>query len=54
MILLIFAILISAVVFTAEVPAYIRYRDEADFLLMVMSGLMLLSCVVVLFFWRMT
>ena len=52
MILLTIAIVFSAIILSVEIPAFIRYRNEEDFLIMVMSALMLLASVVVLFFWR--
>ena len=52
MIMLTIAIVFSAVVLSVEIPAFIRMRAEEDFLLMVLSALMLLASVTVLFFWR--
>lgn len=52
MILLIVAIIISAIILSVEVPVFIRNRDEIDFLIVVIFGLMLLASVTVLFFWR--
>ena len=52
MILLTIAIVFSALLLSVEIPAFIRMHEEEDFLLCVMSGLMLLCCVTVLFFWR--
>lgn len=52
MILLTIAIIFSILILTVEIPVFIRMREEEDFLLCVMSGLMLLCCVTVLFFWR--
>lgn len=52
MILLTIAIVFSALLLSVEIPAFIRMREEEDFLLCVMSGLMLVCCVTVLFFWR--
>ena len=52
MILLTIAIVFSALLLSVEIPAFIRMREEEDFLLCVMSGLMLACCVTVLFFWR--
>lgn len=52
MILLTIAIVFSAIILTVEIPAYIRYRNEEDFLLMILSALMLLASITVLFFWR--
>ena len=52
MILLIIAIVMSILFLTVEIPAFIRYRNVEDFLISVASGLMLLSSVVVLYFWR--
>lgn len=52
MILLTIAIVFSALVLSVEIPAFIRMHAEEDFLLMVMSALMLASCLVVLYAWR--
>ena len=52
MILLIFAIAVCVLFLAVEIPAFIRYHNEEDFILIVLSALMLMSCIVVLFFWR--
>lgn len=52
MILLIFAIVMSALFLIVEIPAYIRYNNEEDSLLAIMSGIMLAACIVVLFLWK--
>jgi len=52
MILLIIAIVMSIIFLTVEIPAFVRYKNDEDFLISVASGLMLLSCIVVLYFWR--
>lgn len=52
MILLIIAIIGSILFLTVEIPAFIRYHNDEDFLISVASGLMLFSCIVVLYFWR--
>lgn len=52
MILLIFAIAVCILFLCVEIPVFIRYRAEEDFLLMIMSGLMLMACIVVLICWR--
>lgn len=52
MILLTIAIVFSAVILSVEIPTFIRMHSEEDFLLMVLSALMLLASVTVLFFWR--
>lgn len=52
MTLLIFAIVVCTVFLVVEIPAFIRYHNEEDFILIVLSALMLMACIVVLFFWR--
>lgn len=52
MILLTIAIAFSIIVLSVEIPAFNRYHNEEDFILMVLSGLMLMACIVVLLFWR--
>ena len=54
MILLTISIIFSILILTVEIPVFIRMRAEEDFLLMVLSGLMLAACITVLFFWRAT
>ena len=54
MILLIIAIIGSMIILSVEVPVFIRNRDEIDFLIVVVFGLMLLASITVLFFWRVT
>lgn len=52
MILLTIAIVFSAIILSVEILAFIRYRNEEDFLIAIMSALMLLASITVLFFWR--
>ena len=52
MILLIIAIVMSILFLTVEIPAFIRYHNEEDSLLAIMSGMMLEACIVVLFLWK--
>lgn len=52
MILLIIAIIVSAIFIAVEIPAFIRFHEEEDFLLLFTSGLMLASCLVVLIAWK--
>ena len=52
MILLTISIIVSILILSVEIPVFIRMRDEIDFLIIVIFGLMLLASVTVLFFWR--
>lgn len=52
MILLTISIIVSILILSVEIPVFIRMRDEIDFLIIVVFGLMLLASVTVLFFWR--
>lgn len=52
MIMLTISIIVSILILSVEIPVFIRMRDEIDFLIIVVFGLMLLASVTVLFFWR--
>ena len=52
MILLTIAIIFSAIILSVEIPVFIRMRDEIDFLVIVVFGLMLLASIIALFFWK--
>ena len=52
MIMLTISIIVSILILSVEIPVFIRMRDEIDFLIIVIFGLMLLASVTVLFFWR--
>lgn len=52
MILLIIAIVFSALILSVEIPVFIRNRDEIDFLIILMFSIMFVAGWVVLFFWR--
>lgn len=52
MILLIFAIVVCIIFLCVEIPVFYGGRDEADFLIIVASALMLAGCIVALVFWR--
>lgn len=54
MILLTIAIIGSILFLIVEIPAYIRFHNEEDFLLTVISGAMLVASIAVLFVWRVT
>ena len=50
--LLIFAIVMSMIFLSVEIPVLISRREQEDFLIVIASGMMLTGCMVVLFFWR--
>lgn len=52
MILLIFAIVMSVIFLTVEIPVYVMQRDAEDMLIVFLSGMMLAGCLVVLYYWR--
>ena len=52
MILLMLAIVMSIIFLTVEIPVYLRYREEVDGLILIVSALMLVSCIIVLYYWR--
>ena len=52
MILLIMAIIFSAIILSVEVPVFIRNRDEIDFLIILIFSIMFVAGWIVLFFWR--
>lgn len=52
MILLMFAIAVCILFLCVEIPVFHAHKDETDFLIIVMSALMLMGCIVVLLFWR--
>lgn len=52
MILLIVAIIMSAIILSVEVPVFIRNRDEIDFLIILIFSIMFVAGWIVLFFWR--
>lgn len=52
MILLIVAIIMSAIILSVEVPVFIRNRDEIDFLIILIFLIMFVAGWIVLFFWR--
>lgn len=50
--LLIFATVMSMIFLSVEIPVFISKKEYEDLLIVIMSGLMLLACITVLFFWR--
>lgn len=52
MILLMIAIVMSIIFLTVEIPVFFRYREEVDGLILIVSALMLVACIIVLYYWR--
>ena len=52
MALLIFAIVMSMIFLSVEIPVYISRRELEDLLIVIISGMMLAGCMVVLYYWR--
>ena len=49
MILLTIAIVFCVLLLTVEIPTYIRMRDTTDLEIVIVAGLMLIGCIVVLY-----